>query len=322
MRQTERPQGSRLLAPARRVNEMDLMTQRFPAPFPPPFADSWGDDEFGLWAEFTVSTGYGSATQRLRWIEPGSFRMGSPASEPERWDNEGPRHWVTLTRGFWLADTACPQALWQAVMGTNPSRFQGDPQRPVELVSWHEVQGFLRALEKLLPGCEAALPTEAQWEDACRAGSETPFSFGGNITPEQVNYDGNHPYAGGAKGRNRGETVPVKSLPANAWGLYEMQGNVLEWCADGTRAYDEWAQQDPTGPVSGDEGAHRAVRGGSWIVRARGARSARRGAYLPGERYDVLGFRLSLRSLEPGQVPAPVQGRPGRPAAPGGRPPR
>ena len=280
------------------------------------------DPEFGLWAEFTVSSRHGSATQRLRWIEPGSFRMGSPESEPERYRDEGPQHWVTLTRGFWLAETACPQALWQTVMGANPSYFQGDSQRPVEQVSWHEVQGFLRALEKLLPGCEAALPTEAQWEYACRAGSETPFSFGGNITPEQVNYDGNHPYAGGAKGRNRGETVPVKSLPANAWGLYEMQGNVLEWCADGTRAYDEWAQQDPTGPVSGDEGAHRAVRGGSWIVRARGARSARRGAYLPGERYDVLGFRLSLRSLEPGQVPAPVQGRPGRPAAPGGRPPR
>ncbi|KFB68485.1 MAG: Serine/threonine-protein kinase pkn1 [Candidatus Accumulibacter vicinus] len=248
--------------------------------------------------------------------------MGSPESEPMRNSNEGPRHWVTLTRGFWLADTACTQALWQAVMGTNPSHFTGDPQRPVEQVSWDEAQRFLRALEALLPGCEAALPTEAQWEYACRAGSETPFSFGGNITPEQVNYDGNSPYAGGAKGRHREETVPVKSLPANAWGLYEMHGNVWEWCADGLRSYDEQAQQDPAGPVSGDEEAPRVVRGGSWLSVAGGLRSAYRSEGRRDGRDEFLGgqgFRFALRSIEPGQVPAPVQGRPGRPAAPGGR---
>ena len=102
-------------------------------------------------------------------------------------------------------------------------------ERPVEQVSWDDVQDFLRKLEALLPGCIAGLPTEAEWEYACRAGSDTPFSFGANITSAVVNYDGNYPYAGGEKGLYRHETVPVKSLPPNAWGLYEMHGNVWEW---------------------------------------------------------------------------------------------
>ncbi|MER2603391.1 MAG: formylglycine-generating enzyme family protein, partial [Candidatus Competibacter phosphatis] len=193
------------------------------------------DRQFSVYAEFTISTAHGSATQRLRWIEPGSFLMGSPEDEPERSSDEGPRHWVTLSRGFWLADSACTQALWQAVMGSNPSAFKENAQRPVEQVSWNDVQGFLRRLEALLPGCRADLPTEAEWEYACRAGAETPFSFGEQITPEQVNYNGEHPYAGGKKGLYRQQTVPVKSLPPNAWGLYEMHGNVDEWCADGQR---------------------------------------------------------------------------------------
>jgi len=129
-----------------------------------------------------------------------------------------------------------------------PTLFTGHGERPVERVSWDEVQGFLRKLEALLPGCEAALPTEAEWEYACRAGSDTPFSFGTQITPE-VNYDGNHPYVGGGKGLFREQTVPVKSLPPNAWGLYEIHGNVWEWCADGLRRYDGPAQHDPEGPA-------------------------------------------------------------------------
>ncbi|HNO60224.1 MAG TPA: formylglycine-generating enzyme family protein, partial [Plasticicumulans sp.] len=211
---------------------------RWPETFPPPFADAWGDDRYGLWAEFVIVTGHGSAVQRLRWIEPGTFLMGSPDNEPERLNNEGPQHLVTLTRGFWLADTACTQGLWQAVTGGNPSQFKDDPQNPVEQVSWNDVQKFLRALEGLLPGIEACLPSEAQWEYACRAGTTTPFSFGTQVTPAQVNYDGNFPYADGKKGEDRGRTVPVKSLPANDWGLYEMHGNVWEWCADGLRTYD------------------------------------------------------------------------------------
>jgi|HubBroStandDraft_1064217.scaffolds.fasta_scaffold00296_32 formylglycine-generating enzyme required for sulfatase activity len=293
---------------------------------PPGFASDWGSDADGPWLEFAVPAADGTAvTQRLRWIPPGTFRMGSPKRERERELDEGPRHRVTLTRGFWLADTACTQALWQAVTGKNPSRFSGDADLPVESVSWNDVQGFLRGLESLVPGCRADLPTEAEWEYACRAGTTTPFSFGATITPEQVNYDGNFPYAGGAEGLYRRETVPVRSLPPNPWGLYEVHGNVWEWCADGRRVYDGEAQEDPRG-LGPDEQTDRAVRGGCWFGLARWARSAYRFVNHPGVARDDLGFRFCLKSSAPGPA-EPVLGRPGRPAepAPGGRatrPPR
>jgi formylglycine-generating enzyme required for sulfatase activity len=274
------------------------------------------DVRFGVFADVSLATEHGNATQRLRWIEPGTFLMGSPEDELEREDPEGPRHPVTLTRGYWMADTACTQGLWQAVAGTNPSQFTG-ADLPVENVNWHDVQDFLRKLEGLLPGCRADLPTEAEWEYACRAGTTTPFSFGKTITTDEVNYDGNYPYAGGAKGKDRGKTVPVKSLPANVWGLYEMHGNVWEWCADGMRTYDGELQVDPRGPEGKEP--RRADRGGSWISIARRARSACRDTFHPGLVYGFQGFRLCLRSIGPGQV----QGRPGGPAgrAPGKRPP-
>ena len=288
---------------------MHAVSRIYPGSFPPAFADAWGDDEYGLWAEFHLPLAGAEwpVIQRLRWIEPGTFRMGSPEGEPERFDDEGPQHWVTLLRGYWLADTACTQALWQAVMGDNPSHFTGDPERPVEQVDWHRVQVFLRALEVLIPGVRADLPTEAEWEYACRAGTETPFSFGAIITPDQVNYDGNYPYAGGAKGQYRKTTVPVKSLTANPWGLYEMHGNVSEWCADGQRDYTPNPVDDPTGPLAGDD-QPRVVRGGSWLSYAWRARSACRPQYEPGNGLSSLGFRLCLRSIEPGSEPARATG--------------
>jgi formylglycine-generating enzyme required for sulfatase activity len=203
--------------------------------------------------------------------------------------------------------------MWSAVTGKNPSQFKGD-DRPVENVSWRDVRAFLARLSALLPECETDLPTEAEWEYACRAGTETPFSFGETITPEQVNHDGNVPYAGGAKGLYRRETVPVKSLPANPWGLYEMHGNVWEWCADGMRAYSTEPVEDPRGPEGGDKDVSRVVRGGSWISYARRARSAGRYAGVPGGAYGSLGFRFCLRSVEP----KPSRAEPARP--PGGRP--
>jgi hypothetical protein len=170
-----------------------------------------------------------------------------------------------LSRGFWLADTACTQALWQAVTGAKPSYFKDDARNPVENVSWDEVQAFLSELNRRVPGLQARLPSEAEWEYACRAGTTTPFSFGDNITPEQVNYDGNYPYAGGEKGLYRQKTVPAGSLPANPWGLYEMHGNVWEWCADWYGDYPNTPQVDPTGPQTG---ASRVLRGGSWTSTA------------------------------------------------------
>jgi hypothetical protein len=268
-------------------------------------------DQFGVRADLNLITPADDLIQSLRWIEPGTFRMGSPVDEPERNDDEGPQHEVTISRGFWLADTACTQALWQAVMNNSPSRFKDDPQQPVEQVSWHDVQESLRRLQTQLPGCQVDLPSEAEWEYACRAGTTTPFSFGANINPQQVNYDGDDPYNGGEKGEYRGNTVPVKSLPANPWGLYEMHGNVYEWCKDGQRTYDQQAQVDPLGPLTGGN-EPRAVRGGSWLSFAGGARSASRYAVQPGYAGDDQGFRFCLRSIQSGQEPGSPAGSPGR----------
>jgi hypothetical protein len=186
-------------------------------------------------------------------------------------------------------------------MGQNPSHFtESGDQCPVEQVSWDDVQEFLSRSQKLLPeGCEAVLPTEAEWEYACRAGTITPFSFGDQIDPTIVNYDGNYPYAGGAEGEYRDKTVPVKSLPPNPWGLYEMHGNVYEWCADHLGAYSAEPQIDPRGPDK--LGAQRAIRGGSWYDLVGRARSAYRSALEPGYCSSELGFRFSLRSQEPGR---------------------
>ncbi|MCC2868994.1 MAG: formylglycine-generating enzyme family protein [Candidatus Accumulibacter cognatus] len=282
--------------------------ERRPPVLPPAGALAWGDDACGLWIDVDLA----GVVQRFRWIEPGEFMMGSPDDEPEREKDEGPRHRVRLTTGFWLADTACTQALWRAVMGgKNPSRFQEDERNPVENVSWDEVSGFLRRLASLVPGIVAELPTEAEWEYACRAGSETPFHFGATITPERANY----PYIGGSKGKDRKTTVPVKSFPPNDWGLYEMHGNVWEWCADGMRTYDGAEQENPRCP----EGlAARALRGGSWFSHARYARSAFRDANAPDYAFRSGGFRFALRSTrqeqEAGATRLPEASRVTRPA--------
>ena len=286
-------------------------TPRHPPELPPPWACAWGDDRYGLWAELDVKT----VVQRLRWIEPGEFWMGSPDAEPERFGDEDPRHRVRLTVGFWLADTACTQALWQAVVGDTPSHFSGDLELPVEQVSFDDVHGFLGRLQAdFAEGGVAQLPTESQWEYACRAGTETAFAFGATITPQQVNYDGNYPYGDAAKGLYRERTVPVNALPANRWGLYQMLGNVWEWCDDKRRDYGRTAVAggvvlDPAGQRGSGSAAGGAVRGGSWLDRAGHARSAYRSANQRGYRYRNLGFRFALRSTSPGPAePAGPEG--------------
>lgn len=243
-----------------------------------------GSDTYGLYADLSLK----DVVQRFRWIQPGRFMMGSPESEPERFNDEL-LHEVVLTHGYWMADTACTQALWEAVMEKNPSYFRGK-QRPVEGLSWNDVIDFINKINEMKEGLDLRLPTEAEWEYACRAGTKTPFWFGENITTDQVNYDGNNPYAGGKMGLYRGETVDVKSLPCNGWGLYEMHGNLWEWCADW---YGEYSADPVAGSMGPEQGGVRVLRGGGWFSDGRFVRSARRHRDNP--TYDcnnLIGFRL------------------------------
>ena len=220
--------------------------------------------------------------------------MGSPENEAERelWGAKENQHPVTLTSGFWLADTTVTQALYQQVMGKNPSHFKGGLNLPVDSVSWGDAQQFIEKINQLIPEIKAQLPTEAQWEYACRADTETPFSFGNNMSPEQVNYNGKHPYLEAKKGLNRAKTVAVKSLPENQWGLYEMHGNVWEWCND---VYQEDLGVDAVVDPKGEGmSVIRVVRGGSWGGDGRNVRSAIRFRDRPDSRDHSLGFRLSL----------------------------
>jgi formylglycine-generating enzyme required for sulfatase activity len=258
---------------------------------PPEWASDWGEDEYGLWVEFRVKTETGATSQRLRWINPGSFRMGSPEDEWERVKSEGPPHQVSLSEGYWLLDTAVTQALWQAVVEKNPSQF-GGAERPVENVTWSDCQAFIQRLNALKPGLNLALPSEAQWEYAFRAGTQTPFSFGRQVNTGQANYDGNSPYHNGEKGEYRQETVEVKHFSPNRWGLYQMHGNVFEWCRDGLRDYQDQAERDPLGPKKGGT-YRRVVRGGSWNDLARDLRASFRSDSPPGNRGDGIGFRCA-----------------------------
>lgn len=251
----------------------------------PSWASATGKDQYGTWADLTVS----GVTQRFRWIKPGTFMMGSPQTEAQRGQDEI-EHQVTISKGYWLADSACTQTLWQTVMGGNPSRFSDNPQKPVEQVSWRDCQRFMQVMNRNVTKGKFRLPTESEWEYACRAGTRTPFSFGVTISPEQVNYDGNVPYGNGAIGINRGTTVPVKSLPPNSWGLYEMHGNVWQLCSDWYGPYPTTHVTDPTGPESG---SLRVRRGGGWFRPADFSRSAFRVKDDPDTRDGNLGFRLA-----------------------------
>ena len=244
----------------------------------PAIANRFQRDEYGAWFEFEVERENRSpVVQRMRWIPPGSCKMGAPESEKERFDDEGPQHLATISQGYWMFDTPCTQPLWSTVMGGNPSRFQGE-HRPVERVSWRDAQEFTIRLGDLI-GLDLNLPTEAQWEYACRAGTATTFHFGDQITPDRARYS--------VSGEE--ETADVGSYDSNAWGLFDMHGNVDEWCHDGKRLYTCEAVVDPVGPT--EEGAFRVARGGSWFVHARVVRAAFRYAFPPHGRRGDLGFR-------------------------------
>ncbi len=325
------PLGEGLALP-RRSGQILVVTDRTRATLGriarPRWAQAIGRDRYGLWATLAV----GPARQRMRWIPPGRFWMGSPEGEPGRFDDwEQLPHLVEIAAGFWLGETPCTQDLWLAVMGgENPSRFQ-TPDRPAEQVSWEDCGEFLGKLGQDGEAGEIwRLPTEEEWEYACRAGTETATYAG----PIEIHGEHNAPvlgpiaWYGGNSGvgdldngwdstdwkekeveHARAATHPVGRKLANPWGLYDMLGNVWEWCYDAV-------EPDMT-PNS--EGPNRVFRGGSWFPDARYVRAASRVWDHPGVRYDILGFRLARgqesalrQGAEPGGAERPTRGRPKR----------
>jgi len=210
----------------------------------------------------------------MAWCPPGKFKMGSPENELDRYEYEF-QHVVVLTHGFWLGRTAVTQREWAAVMGDHPSEFKGE-KRPVENVSWKRAQLFIAALNQSLGQEVFRLPTEAEWEYACRAGTVTPYA--GDLD-EMCWYDEN----------SENKTHDVAKKAPNRWGLYDMHGNVWEWCADWFDAYSTQEETDPQGAASGSA---RVVRGGSWGNSAGLCRSANRGWEAPGDHDGFVGFRL------------------------------
>jgi formylglycine-generating enzyme required for sulfatase activity/tRNA A-37 threonylcarbamoyl transferase component Bud32 len=231
-------------------------------------------------------------------IPGGTFTMGSPESEAERDSDEGPQHQVTVPE-FYMGKYEVTQAQYEAIMGTNPSNFKGDGRRPVEKVSWNDAVAFCEKLSQRT-GRKYRLPTEAEWEYACRAGTETPFYFGETITPDLVNYNGNDPYGNAAEGQYRRTTTSVGSFPPNGFGLYDMHGNVWEWCSDGY--HDSYAGKPESlkqnGSISWPSSDEvRLLRGGSWLSNARHCRSALRNRDGRVERLNRYGFRVAASLL-------------------------
>lgn len=260
--------------------------------FPPPWASAWGDDPYGLWADLTVN----GATQRMRWIEPSGpegFWMGSPRAERDAIKEKEPRRslegehdprLVVVSKGFWLADTLCTQAFWHAVTGSNPSHFYDRPdasERPIEQVSWDVVNEQFIARFTTTPDWGTAdrlcLPTEIQWEYAARAGTRMAYWWGDTPNDDHANWGVRH-----------GGTTPVHRYPPNPWGLFDMHGNVWEWCAD------VWE----SGRWGGPGKDARVVRGGSWVALPGLARAAYRSWRLCGSSHQSRGFRFALRPAD------------------------
>lgn len=273
------------------------------------------EDEYGTFATITV----GGVTQRLRWIPPGSFMMGSPPSEAARFEAYEGQHEVHIAGGFWLGETPVTQALWEAVMGENPSRFV-DPERPVEQVSWDACQHFCWALH--VPGMVARLPAEAEWEYACRAGTTTA-TWAGDLEILGANhapaldaiawYGGNSGHQLDLRDGHDSEAWPDPQYPhsragtrkvglkrPNPWGLHDMLGNVWEWCQDAwSESHGHTAAEAPVGFPS-----ERVTRGGAWCDRARFIRAACRCVYAANDELGFLGLRLVLQPA--GGAPARI----------------
>ena len=228
----------------------------------------------------------------LIWIPPGTFPMGSPANEQDRYTDEGPQTRVYISRGFFLDKFETRQWDYELLTGANPSSFRGDGNLPVETVSWSEAVAYCQKLTdyertngRVPSGWVYSLPTEAQWEYACRAGTTTRFSFGNDPSYTGL---GNYAWYSGNSGS---ATHLIGTRLPNAWGLHDMYGNVWEWCSDWYGTYPGGSVTDWKGPASG---SYRVSRGGGWSLTGQYCRSAQRIYLDPGNRYYYLGFRVAL----------------------------
>ena len=267
------------------------------------------------------------ADANLVFIQPGTFRMGSPTSEAERYSDER-QHTVTISRGFWMGKYLVTQRDYMSVVGSNPSYFRNgvgplsnrgtgsvitdELSHPVERVSWIDATNYCalrtqqeRAAGLIATNCAYRLPTEAEWEYACRAGTTTAFYLGGRLRSGQANFLGENEYdasVGSIYNPNFiyvGRTTPVGSYAANPWGLYDTTGNLMEWCQDWYGAYPNGGVTDPQGAVSGSS---KVVRGGGFVALGRGCRSASRSNDFyprPDERSWYFGFRVVLAAVQP-----------------------
>ena len=220
-------------------------------------------------------------------IPAGEFVMGSPPDEPGHQENET-LHRVRLTKPFYLTTTEVTRRQWGAMMPS--ASVSSDPDLPVVNVSWIDVQAFLEKLSAFRSG-RYRLPTESEWEYACRAGTTTAYSTGATLTTDQANYNGEFPLPGQARGVNRGAIAKAGSFPPNPWGLLDMHGNAWEWTADPMCLYPEGSATDP---VPACDAPLKVIRGGSWRFDADSARCALRYTHRPQDSGDSLGFRVVL----------------------------
>ncbi|MFO0174008.1 MAG: formylglycine-generating enzyme family protein, partial [Aphanizomenon sp.] len=239
---------------------------------------------------FTEDLGKGVKLEMIA-IPGGTFLMGSPENEVERFSDESPQHEVTVP-GFFIGKYQLTQLQYQTIMGTNPSYFKGD-NRPVEGVGWEDAVKFCQKLNHRTLG-NYRLPSEAEWEYACRAGTKTPFHFGDNVTTDLVNYNGNYPYPSAPKGKYREQTTDVGIFPPNAFGLYDMHGNVWEWCEDERHENYINAPTDGSSWQSRISLGQKVLRGGCWHDYARYCRSACRLKSPCCSRNYFYGFRVVL----------------------------
>lgn len=248
-----------------------------------------------------LRTAVTQTTNRLVWVPAGTFRRGSPESEVGR-NGDETRHAVTLTEGFWISRYEVTQGEYAALMGSNPSTFPSGADYPVESLRWTDASQYCAQLTareaaagRLPEGYVYRLPTEAEWECACRAGTETPFHSGTILTGDMANFDGREPYppvpGGDPNGTARGRTTIVGAYPGNAFGLHDMHGNVFEWCQDWAGAYPAGAVTDPVGPATG---TLKIFRGGGWGDSGVRCRSAIRWMQTPDFMSYAIGFRVVL----------------------------